>query len=86
MYTRHVDYVVEPWGAEWTVSMRGERAGRFPSRLAALRSAVGDAQRVGRMGFDVAVWMRHSNWASRRLPDRFVNSGEIHWTSLPRIQ
>ncbi|WP_131829960.1 hypothetical protein [Consotaella salsifontis] len=79
---RHVDYVVEPLDDEWTVSMRGERAGRFPSRLAALRSALEDAERVDRMGFEVSVWLRHPGRSSRKLPDRLLSQAAIARRSL----
>lgn len=59
------EYLVEREENHWTVSFQRQHCGSFPSRLAALRSAVRDAERVRHLGHRVRVLVRYAD--GRRL-------------------
>ena len=65
---RHVAYVVEPIGRNWTVRLKdGDRAGEFHSRKDALRSALADARRVNALGYGVVVQARRQDGSVRTV-------------------
>lgn len=65
---RTLDYVVEPDERHWTVRLvGGSRAGLFPTRIAALRSAAGDADRAWRLGYDARILVRAADGSVKRV-------------------
>ncbi|MEX6504935.1 hypothetical protein [Jiella sp. M17.18] len=55
MHSRDLLFRVEPAGERWAVSFCHEPHGLFPRRVEAMRFAVDDATRVGRLGHTVRV-------------------------------
>lgn len=72
----HLSYIVCQNENHWTVGFApGDDCGRYPSRRAALESALHDAVRVRELGYDVDVWVRRKDGSLRRIragidPDR----------------
>jgi hypothetical protein len=68
---RRLDYVVEPEDGYWTVRLLGgSRAGRFSTRIAALRSAAIEAARARCLGYEACVSLRAMEGGVKRLPPR----------------
>ena len=68
-----IEYLVEQHGKDWTVSFGGRHFGRFPNRLAALRSAISDARRVRHHGYEITVRVQRKTGEFRRVPNRLID-------------
>jgi len=64
----HLSYIVSQSENHWTVGFApGDDRGKYPSRRAALESALHDAVRVRELGYDVDVWVRRKDGSLRRI-------------------
>lgn len=64
----HLSYIVSRNENHWTVGFAlGDDCGKYPSRRAALESALHDAVRVRELGYDVDVWVRRKDGSLRRV-------------------
>lgn len=64
----HLSYIVSQNENHWTVGFApGDDCGKYPSRRAALESALHDAVRVRELGYDVDVWVRRKDGSLRRI-------------------
>lgn len=64
----HLSYIVSQNENHWTVGFApGDDCGKYPSRRAALESALHDAVRVRELGYDVDVWVRRKDGSLRRV-------------------
>jgi hypothetical protein len=65
----HITYVVDRQETHWTVAGCGDSgSGWFPTRKDALKSALWDAERVRRLGHEVAVMVRRRDGTVRKIP------------------
>lgn len=64
----HLEFIIEPEERRWKVTLGGsDQSCGFPDRLAALRAAVRDAERVRDLGHEVRVFVRRENGKLRRV-------------------
>lgn len=69
----HLSYIVSQNENHWTVGFApGDDCGKYPSRRAALESALHDAVRVRELGYDVDVWVRRKDGSLRRVQSGYT--------------
>jgi hypothetical protein len=74
MHTSELTFEIEPRGDFWTVSFCHEPNGLYNRRVDAMRAAVGDADRIHRLGHSVRVFVDRPSPSRDKLPKRVLHS------------
>ncbi|BDA84156.1 hypothetical protein Sa4125_16980 [Aureimonas sp. SA4125] len=73
MHSSELTFEIEPRGDAWTISFCHEQNGTFIRRVDAMRSAIGEADRIYRLGHSVRIVVDRPLRMGEKLPRRVLH-------------